>query len=139
MFLQLKFLRIFQLLKAFVLRSLGRKKEAIELVSEIITFSAILPEETPFHGAALVLKGKLIFDEKDQKSKDEATKLFETCMKLPEFQWASTVKSQARSLLNQMGIEEVGAVEVDEKEEDKLMQDEDIKKLIETEQQQQDD
>jgi len=124
-------------LKAAILRSLNRRDECVACVTEILQNSHLLTDKMHLALATLML-GKVQLKE---NNKDDATKNFEAVMKMNDFMWENPIKSQARMILEQLGIEQkiIDTAGEDGNSEDisKLLEDEDLGALIKEEQDEQ--
>jgi len=121
------------LYKGMTLRASGKLKEATQLIEEILSNASLFTTEAMYVAGASVIMGKIC---NDSGKPEESSKYWESVIKMPEFAWSNNLKSQARGLLNQIGVEDTSTIqtEVEDKEAEKMLQDEEIKTLIEIEQ-----
>jgi len=119
-------------LKAMVLRTLQKKQECVDCLTEVINAQNLLRDKL-YYCLALIEMGKVYAKESPQ----QAAKYFDDAMKLSGFAWEMSVKQRARVHMKAIGVEEEDVV-IDEKEEQKLLESEEIKQLIKAEEQEED-
>eukprot|EP01114_Cavostelium_apophysatum_P018186 TRINITY_DN5571_c0_g1_i2.p1 TRINITY_DN5571_c0_g1~~TRINITY_DN5571_c0_g1_i2.p1 ORF type:complete len:512 (-),score=166.74 TRINITY_DN5571_c0_g1_i2:78-1613(-) len=116
-------------MKAGVLRCLSRTDEAKAATQEVLdAYNFGFMKDKMYYALSLMEAGKI----HSTSQKDEATKYFASAMKLSGFAWEVTIQRRVRECMQQLGVESIPVAE-DKEEEEKLLNSDEFKQMLENE------